>query len=196
MTEIYLCRHGETDHNREGVLQGQKDTELNETGEEQAGKLADRLANLELDAVYSSDLQRAYMTAERIAEAAGVPHIDDVKLRERSYGDFQGKGHDARYEEIGAADELDDWKPEGGESVHDVRERASEVLEQIESEHPDGRVAVVAHGWTNRALLTEMLDAQNARAHSIKQDNTAVNVLRKEAYRGWRIVKLNDTSHL
>ncbi len=196
MTRLYLCRHGETDHNRKRILQGQKDVELNERGEKQAERLAERFRDEDIDAVYSSDLKRASRTAEKVAEKTGASHFEDERLRERSYGDLEGEPHTARYEQIDGADELDDWKPEGGEDVHDVRERAAELLEEIEKDHPEGKVVVVAHGWVNRALLTHLLDAEEGRAHSIKQDNTAVNVLEKEEYRGWRLHRVNDASHL
>ncbi len=196
MTRIYLCRHGETEYNRKHVLQGQKDVELNERGDEQAEKLAERLEEKDIDAVYSSDLKRASRTAEKIAEKTGAPHIEDERLRERSYGDFEGRHRSSRYEQIEEADELDEWKPEGGEDVHDVRARASELLDEIESDYPDGEIVMVAHGWVNRALLTYLLGADEGRSHSIKQANTAVNVLEKEDYRGWRLHRVNDISHL
>lgn len=196
MTKIYLCRHGETDHNRNGVLQGQKDTELNERGERQAEKLAERLAEKDLDAVYSSDLDRASSTAERVAERADAPHIEDERLRERSYGVFEGSDHGERKRQVDEPDDLDGWKPEGGETLDEVRERASDALTDIEQEYPGGTVVIVAHGWTNRALLTDMMGAEDGRAHSIKQGNTTVNELEKDDYRGWRVHSINDTSHL
>ncbi|MFB6147439.1 MAG: histidine phosphatase family protein [Candidatus Nanohaloarchaea archaeon] len=196
MTRLFLCRHGETDHNREEILQGQKNTELNETGEKQAENLAGRFAGMDIDAVYSSDLERASQTAEKVARETGAPHREDERLRERSYGRFEGRPISTRYEAIEHGDELDEWEPEGGETVGEVRDRVSELLDEIESGYPEGVVVVVAHGWTNRALLTDVLGAEDGRAHSIRQDNTTVNELEKEDFRGWRVNSINDTSHL
>lgn len=178
------------------MLQGQQEVGLNEKGERQAEKLAKRFEDEDVDAVYSSDLERASRTAEKVAAETGAPHIETEKLRERAYGDFPGKYREDRRSEIDEADELDDWRPEGGENVHDVRERASQVLDEVEQEYTDGTVIIVGHGWVNRSLITDILDAQDGRAHSIIQDNTGVHELRKDDYRGWRIVKLNDTSHI
>ena len=193
---IYLCRHGETDHNKKGILQGQIDAELNERGIKQARKLAGRFEGKEFSKIYSSDLSRAARTAGEISKVLGVEHEKDKRLRERTYGAFEGLEHERRYEEIEEADDLDDWNPEDGETVHDVRERSMAFIEELVNTHEGEEIVVIAHGWVNRAIITGILEAPDARAHSIWQDNTCVNVLRLDEYRGWRLRKLNDTSHL
>ena len=88
MTTLLLARHGETDWNREGRWQGGSDTSLNERGREQARELAQQLDSV--DAIYSSDLARAAETAAIIAGTLGVEVRVDPRLRERSFGDWEG----------------------------------------------------------------------------------------------------------
>ncbi len=197
MTRLLLCRHGETDHNRERIMQGQTDVELNARGERQAERLAAHLADEDVDAVYASDLSRAHRTAELVAERHGLTVEELPELRERSYGEFEGKHLDERDRRVQEQDvSLDDWKPPAGEDFDDVVDRAFPVIESIRDAHPDGTVVVVAHGWVNRALLLAALDGTAGEGQRIKQDNTAVNELRYHDWRGWRIHAVNDTSHL
>lgn len=196
MTRVLLARHGETDHNRDRLLQGSTDIELNETGLEQAQALAERLADEDISAVYSSDLSRARRTAEQVAALHDLEPRTFSELRERSYGELEGEPHDARYDEIDHADELDTFRPEGGEHADDVKRRAFPVVDSLREEHPDETVVVVAHGWTNRALIMAALGADSGYGHRIKQGNTCLNELQYEDYRGWRLVRVNDTAHL
>lgn len=196
MTRLILVRHGETDSKKNGVLRGREDIELNEEGEEQAEKLAERISDEEdVDTVYSSDLKRASKTAEKISEAADSLHIEREELRERDWGEFGGRDPEDRREVLENGDDLDKWVPEKGENLDDIRRRVRPLIEEIEEKHPSDTVVVAAHAWVNRAVMMELLDA-DGRGHSIKQGNTAVNVLEKEGFRGWRIVKVNDTRHL
>ena len=90
MPELLLVRHGETDWNRDHRVQGQTDTPLNATGLAQAHALASSLSCVPLDAVYSSDLARARMTAETVAEPHGLPVEVEVDLREKDFGTWEG----------------------------------------------------------------------------------------------------------
>jgi len=90
-TELLLIRHGETAWNALRKLQGHIDIGLNPTGLKQAQALAQALANLSLDAIISSDLQRASLTAQAIAQVKNLPIQIDRNLRERCFGAFQGK---------------------------------------------------------------------------------------------------------
>lgn len=93
MTELILIRHGETDWNVEKRLQGHHDITLNAEGERQARALAQRLKADSFDAIYSSDLQRAYLTAQAIATACDKPIQKETGLRERCFGAFEGFLH-------------------------------------------------------------------------------------------------------
>jgi len=87
--DLYLIRHGETDWNRQGKIQGHIDIPLNKTGIEQAGELAVRMQDLELTQIISSDLSRAMKTAEIINERHRARLVKDSRLRERNYGDYE-----------------------------------------------------------------------------------------------------------
>jgi broad specificity phosphatase PhoE len=89
VTTLLLVRHGETDWNRDGRWQGQSDTPLNEVGRQQAVRVAEELDGI--DVVYSSDLARARETAEIVAERLGLDVELDERLRERSFGAWEGK---------------------------------------------------------------------------------------------------------
>ncbi|MDY6761432.1 MAG: histidine phosphatase family protein [Candidatus Nanohaloarchaea archaeon] len=196
MTRVLLARHGETDHNRDSILQGQTDVSLNETGKEQARRLADRVADEDVTAVYSSDLERARVTAEIVAVEHGMEPEPLEELRERKYGELAGEPRDVRRDEIAHPDDLDHLKLEGGEDINDVRGRIRPVLDDIRKNHSGETVVLVGHGWTNRAILTAAMGAESGYAHRIRQSNACLNELEYEDYRGWRINRVNDTAHL
>ena len=96
MTTLLLVRHGETDWNAEGKLQGHTDRPLNDYGRRQAQALADRLAGEAIDAVYASDLSRARETAEILGARLGLPVVVDPDLREKNWGSWEGLTSDER----------------------------------------------------------------------------------------------------
>ena len=141
MTTLLLVRHGETDWNAEGKLQGHTDRPLNDYGRRQARALAERLAGEEIEAVYASDLSRARETAEILGAQLGLPVAVDPDLREKNWGNWEGLTADERlrieYE---------------GESSEDHRSRTLRAVERIVERHPAGRVVVVTHGGSLRRL--------------------------------------------
>ena len=141
MTTLLLVRHGETDWNAEGRLQGHTDRPLNEYGRRQARELAGRLADEQVDAVYASDLARARETAEIVAGRLGLPVAIDPDLREKNWGTWEGLTGDERVHV-----EL------VGESTEAHRERTMRALERIAAAHPSGRVVVVTHGGSLRRV--------------------------------------------
>ena len=150
MTTILLARHGETDWNLGRRVQGHSDRPLNETGRAQARALADELEGEPLDAVYSSDLARAYETALIVAERKGLPVTAVSALREKDFGSWEGltdheiliRFPDARRGQWG-----------DGETHDEMAERVVAALRRIARAHPDERVLVVAHGGPLRAVL-------------------------------------------
>jgi 2,3-bisphosphoglycerate-dependent phosphoglycerate mutase len=141
MTTLLLVRHGETDWNAEGKLQGHTDRPLNEYGRRQAQALADRLAAEQVDALYASDLCRARETAEILGERLGLSVDVDPDLREKNWGTWEGLTSDERLE---VAYE--------GETSEAHRERMLRAVERIVERHPEGRVIVVTHGGSLRRL--------------------------------------------
>ena len=155
VTELLIVRHGETDWNAEFRFQGHADTPLNETGRAQARALAEELADVQADAIYSSDLSRARETAEILGERLGVPVTPLRELREIDVGSWQGLTRDeidARYPGAYAAWRQGETGWAGGETYDGLAERILPALRKVAREHPRGRVLIVAHGGTIRAL--------------------------------------------
>ncbi len=141
MTTLLLVRHGETDWNAEGKLQGHTDRPLNEYGRRQARTLADRLAGESIDALYASDLSRARETAEILGEKLGLAVALDPDLREKNWGNWEGLTSDER---LHIAYE--------GETSEDHRERTLRAVQRIVERHPGERIVVVTHGGSLRRL--------------------------------------------
>lgn len=147
MTTLLLVRHGETDWNADGRLQGQTDRPLNEYGRRQARQLADELAGEEFEAIYASDLSRARETAEIVGERLGLSVALDPDLREKDWGTWEGLTPVER-----------DRVEFVGESTEAHQERMLRALGRISERHPDGgRVLVVTHGGSVRRVQTAAL---------------------------------------
>jgi broad specificity phosphatase PhoE len=159
MTLLHLIRHARSTWNTEGRLQGQADPPLDATGQQQVLALADFLKDEPFQAIYSSPLRRARLTADALAAGRNLPVQLDARLMERHLGDWTGlNGEDARAQ-IAAFHEKNqggDWRvlgPPGGESEAALMTRAAGALSDIIAAHPEGQVAVVSHGGTLRAYL-------------------------------------------
>ena len=152
MTTILLVRHGETDWNVERRVQGHSDRPLNDNGRAQALALAETLAGEDLDAVYSSDLARAFETARVIAERHGLPVTTLAGLRERNFGTWEGLTDTEIFERFPAA-KTGSWGD--AETQAEMHERVLATLREIAAAHPDGCVLVVTHGGPLRRLLVE-----------------------------------------
>lgn len=201
MLRLYLVRHGVTDWNAEGRLQGQSDTPLAPEGIEQARKLASRLSQEKIDAVWSSDLQRARQSAEIIANPHGLEVILSPVLREASFGLWEGLTES----EIIALGQEDQWRnyranslthrPPEGELLEEICERMLKVLEQIKVANPSGTVVVVGHGGSLRAILCDALGSPIPAWRRLSLSNACLNLI--EYWDSGPMVKLlNDTCHL
>jgi broad specificity phosphatase PhoE len=146
MTTLLLARHGETEWNREGRWQGWADPPLNDTGRAQVHKLAGELRATAFDAVYSSDLRRARETAEILATPHGVPVVADAGLREIDVGSWSGL---TRAE---IAERFPDGKRPDGETHEQHAARVREAVVRIARAHLGGRILLVGHGGTIRAI--------------------------------------------
>jgi broad specificity phosphatase PhoE len=141
---LLLVRHGETDWNAEGRLQGHTDRPLSDYGRRQARRLAEELVGEELEAIYSSDLARAHETAEIVGERLGLPVALEPDLREKDWGTWEGLDAVER-----------DRVEFVGESTEAHQERMLRALRRIAERHPgDGRVLVVTHGGSMRRVQT------------------------------------------
>jgi probable phosphoglycerate mutase len=147
VTTLLLVRHGETDWNAEGRLQGHTDRPLSDFGRRQAQQLAAELEDEGLEAIYASDLARARETAEIAGQQLGLPVVLDADLREKDWGTWEG---------LTAAER--DHVDFVGESTQAHQERILHALRRIAGRHPgDGRVLVVTHGGSMRRVQTAAL---------------------------------------
>lgn len=150
-TRLIAVRHGETAWNRVSRIQGHTDIPLNEAGLWQARQVGQAVAAEGIDAIYSSDLQRAADTARAIGRAAGVPVQLDVALRERHFGELEGLTHDeinTRWPEQARRwrGRDPDYGPQGGETLKDFHARCVGALTRLAQRHPGQTVVLVAHG--------------------------------------------------
>ena len=150
MTTLYLIRHGETPWNVEGRYQGQLDPPLTDKGHQQAQATAEELAKIEFDAIYSSDLARAKLTADALAEKINLSIYLDTRLREIHQGEWQNVIIDdirTGWPEALHGWETDPWQnyPPGGETLQQLQERVFDVIDEIAQKHPNGNVAIFTH---------------------------------------------------
>ncbi len=194
---LYCVRHGETIFNSEGRIQGQLDTPLSPLGLRQCQAVTAALAVRPIKAIYSSPLQRAFGTAQRLAEMLGLPVQVDERLMEIHAGIFQGH----TWPEIDSAhpEESRKWRSHdpdfripGGESRRDIMHRAKEAffaMREAAHEH----AAVVAHGGLLSAAFKALLEIP-AQRNPFSLNNGSISVL---AWSGeLKLLRLNDTEHL
>jgi probable phosphoglycerate mutase len=150
-TQLLVIRHGETAWNAEHRIQGHLDIPLSATGVRQAGRLAQRLATERIHAVYSSELARAWLTAEPLAERLGLEVIPEPRLRERCFGIFEGltldeiaAQHPAAFQSWRARDPA--WAMDGGETGQQLIDRVLDAMHDIAGRHRGETVALVTHG--------------------------------------------------
>jgi 2,3-bisphosphoglycerate-dependent phosphoglycerate mutase len=184
---LWLVRHGETDWNVQRIVQGQTPTELNDVGRKQARQLANFFADREFSAAYSSDLPRAYQTAEIILAGRGLDLQQDVRLRERSLGKYQGmKSADVHAVRtalgLDQTGDLADWKGMPGvETNQQVWERARDAMRNISDKHHGKDVLVVAHGGLMAQVITEVLGISRTAPRRFPLSNGMIVVLQ------WRV---------
>ena len=201
-TRIIAIRHGETAWNVDTRIQGHLDIPLNDTGLWQARQVGQALADEAVAAIYSSDLQRAYATAEAVARTTGAPLTPVPGLRERSFGSFQGRTF--QQIETESPEQALRWckrdphfVPDGGgESLDMLRERIAVTVDGIAARHAGEQIVLVAHGGVMDVLyrLATRLDLQAPRTWQLT--NAAINRLLWTEGNGLTLVGWADTQHL
>ena len=202
MGNWYLVRHGETDWNKAGQIQGHVDVPLNARGRRQVSLLAERLKDVDFAAVYSSDLARTFESAQGVAAGRGITIATDPDLREFSYGEWEG----LTMEEIEArnpgalAERIEvgnlAFAAPGGENTAQVLARVRRFCVRVAKRHdPLDDLLVVAHGGSIRALVVCLLDLADADFWRFRVDCTGLAVI--SDHPGCRILeRWNDNSHL
>lgn len=198
-TRIYLIRHGETEFNRLGVFRGRLEVDLNEVGLKQAGETGRALVGQGIESVLTSPLKRAVVTARTISEILGIEYEIEEAFNNINLGNWQGipkKKVEKDYPE-----EWKKWTTEpehlvvpGGESVEDVRRRASARLREI-VEARQGVFALVTHRSVIKVLAAYMLDVSPPYFWKFYVDNAAYSVFEYSG-REFMLLNWNRTSHL
>jgi broad specificity phosphatase PhoE len=199
-TRLLLIRHGQSTWNREHRIQGQLDPPLSEEGRGQAERLGRRLAGRRFAGFYSSDLKRAFETAQAIGEATGLQPERRPDLREIFLGEWEG----LRTEELAQRfpdawarwTERPDWDlVEGGEGATLFETRAAAALDRILEQHSYGDVLVVTHGGLIQVALHRVFGSSSRGLFPFKIQNTSITVIERS---NGRVVisAVNDTSHL
>lgn len=204
MTHLLLVRHGETEWNAARRIQGHSNSALSPLGRRQALAVAERLSGMPIEALYSSDLERALETAAPLAARLGLTVQPLSELREKGYGDWEGLTE----AEVIAVD-AEGWRRyhvlreinypiPGGETWQQVQTRIVASLRRILAAHPgpDETVAIVGHGASLRPAILDALDAPLPTLLRLRLDNASLTCLEYQPERGGRVVFLNDTSHL
>lgn len=205
-TRLYIVRHGETEYNRQGIVQGRKiDSVLNATGVEQAHALGEHFADTAFDAVYSSGLRRALQTAHIVCgyQLTRREVRIDADFAEMSWGIFEGKPLDHPAVRAGIDEIKRVWAAgrfeqpvEAGESITAVRDRGLRALDRVVRRHSGERVLIVTHGRFIRILIASVLDEFGLeRMEDVAHDNTGINVLH-HGPAGYRAELLNALPHL
>ena len=201
-----LVRHGQTGWNKDERFRGRADIDLDETGLKQADGVAQRLAEWDISAVYSSPLQRASNTARCIAERYGLTVITLDGLNDMDFGEWEGllvsevrEKHTALFEQWRRSPES--FKVPGGESLEDVKRRAVDAVNELALKHEGENVVLVSHRVVCKVLLCHLLGLDNSHFWKIAQDSTAVNVFEIFEFIGSgerraTVTLVNDTCHL
>jgi broad specificity phosphatase PhoE len=165
-TTIYIVRHGETEWNVQGLLQGQMDSPLTIAGKDQARLLGQELAHVQFDAVFSSDLERTKKTAEIIGLEKKLAVKTTEALRERAFGTFEGKKYAvleeelkdliAEYETLQDKEKLTFRFRDDMETEEEVLIRFLRFLREIGVAYSGKTVLLVTHGGTMRTLLVHL----------------------------------------
>jgi broad specificity phosphatase PhoE len=172
---------------------------LSELGRRQAELVAERLAGQKIDAVYASDLKRAWETAQIIVEKGGLNILSEPRLRELKFGILEGLTFDEaqdQYPEMIAA-WLGDFHqtPRGGETIVAFHERLVALLDDLKREHNEQTVLLVAHGGPLSEILRVVLELSPEKRWYLELENASLSeVLIAENYISLK--RLNDTCHL
>jgi len=200
MGTLLIVRHGETDWNAQGRIQGHTDIRLSEKGAEQARSLRQRLADCQIDVAYSSDLKRTSETAKLALGDRDLVLNQTPRLREYHKGVFEGmtleeikSQYPAEYPKYLEKDLS--YAPEGGETTRDVSIRMASIFEEIKTKHLEETVLVVSHGGVLRAAMVSLLGMPLEGNWSFVFGNCGLTMV--ETFADNAVLRLfNDTSHI
>ena len=202
MTTIYFLRHGETDYNRQGIVQGSGiNSDLNELGRKQAQYFFEAYNHIKFNAVYASQLKRTHQTLAPWTSLGHDPVVDSA-LDEFNWGIHEGRKphaeHKDEFKQI-----LKQWsegnllaKVDKGETPVDAWSRAESFFKLLPEKHPDQTLLLCTHGRQLRVILSSLLDGDMRHMEKYSHSNTALSIVKWPKSGQPELLKLNDTSHL
>ena len=197
---IYIVRHGQTEWNLLGKTQGHGNSDLTPKGIEQAELLADSMTKYPIDYIYSSDLGRAYQTAEIIGNKLNIEVEKTEALREMNFGTWEGRIIKDIIEEDPELYKM--WRNEPhlakipqGETLSQIKERTDAFIKEINKKYDGKHIVLVTHSLCARIMLLSFLDSDVKNIYRINQANTALNIIELRDY-GPVVMKMNDTTHI
>jgi broad specificity phosphatase PhoE len=196
--KLIIVRHGETIENKEGIIQGQTLGTLSDVGKKQAKRLGEALKDKKIDFIYSSDLERTKETLRSILKYhPDTPVIYDPALRERSFGEFEGRNFEEVNKEL-APGNLITSKPSKGETLKDIRVRVEKFLKKIFESHQDSDVVLLCtHGGWKHAFYRLIKDMPvNKYMKGLDFQNASISTVNINPDLSHRFLHLNRTRHL
>ena len=198
-TRLLFIRHAQTEWNIQRRFQGHGDSPITEEGQEQLQRLKSRLAGLEFDVVYSSDLRRTMETSQMLS---GKHRVEEPRLRERGVGILEGLNleqimaeHAEAFRAFRSGDK--DHQIEGGESLQNALNRAWTFLEEMPEKHPGAELAAVSHAGLIRLICKQILGLALDAPNFFQIPNTSLTQLVFSPQDGsWSLECLADTTHL
>ena len=200
MTKIFLIRHGQSEWNCLNKIQGQKNTLLTDLGKKQALYLGNRLIDEKIDIIYTSDLIRAYNTAEIISNRINKPLIVNKSIREINFGLWEGltiQEIKERYK-----DEYSIWLKEpdklniqGFENLISLQERAMKSINEIILKNNGKNIAIVSHGAILKTIILGLLGIDICHYKNISLSNASLSMIECRDFNNVLIL-FNDISHL
>lgn len=197
---LYLVRHGETAHNRDGLGLGHADPPLTELGRAQAAALGARLAEVPVSRILSSPLTRAMETARAIAGERGIPLETRTELIELDAGQADGvplaelRHSHPEFLHAWMGDAPADVPMPGGESLRDLARRLEPLTAELRH-GGDGHVVAVSHNFVIKTLVCELLGVDLHRFRAIATDLAGLSTI-SITHRGASVAALNDCCHL
>lgn len=197
---LYIIRHGETDLNKNGIVQGRgMNTDLNDLGREQAEAFYQTYKHIPFDKIYTSTLKRTHQTVKKFIDS-GIPWLQYAGLDELAWGIYEGR-ESTDDTKIAFKDIMQSWnkgdfhiKFEKGESPLEVKERQLEVFEKLIEKNDDQNILICMHGRAMRVFLCLLTDAPLSEMDKFPHQNTT---LYKVEYDGskFHITDFNNTDH-
>jgi probable phosphoglycerate mutase len=189
LIKIYIARHGETTWNAEGKIQGWSDPGLSPLGYSQSLALLEHLKDRPLKAVYSSRLQRSYLTAQPIASHLGLPVLRQAELKEIGFGILEEKNlfqfdEQLKHEWNRFNDDRFSYRIPGAENYSDVADRLKPFTERILGQHQGEEILIVGHRVVNRLLIGMFLDMALEETLKIEQTNDCLYLIERNEKTG------------